>query len=79
MLRVTALISDDHTFDECEIQLYSTMYVLHTNGRDIYATVDVSTKRVGDSVWYNELCDNVGDDLLVLGLLTEWVTCGEIV
>ncbi len=72
MMRLVALISDDHSYDECEIQLSNTMYLLYSIGDNIYVTVDFPNS-IEDSI-----VDRVGDDLLSLGLLTESIEISKV-
>ena len=70
--RITALISPDHSYEECEIQLNNTMYLLHSTGDYVYATVDFS------DTTKDTIVEMIADDLLALGLLTETISINKV-
>ena len=78
-LRVVATISDEHTYDECEIQLSNTSYFFASDHGIMYAHLDVDSPKIVDYEYRKGLCSRVENDLLNLGLMTDCVSVQGLV
>ncbi len=76
ILRITSRLCSDHTYDEAEIQLCNSSYLLHSSGAQVFASYDFDAFGVLDK---QDKMREIELDLLNLGLLVESSYYGIIV